>query len=232
MLEQEISPPDFTVNIHTNLYYGADLTYEAVQKGDKRGREGKFVIDMNDMNLSHLQRKRLIFLLGPRYKNSSKFKIVYRKLETMEKNLEKAFEILKLLYIEAKRAPILHPTKCSPKERATYFKKYLGKTKEERNVKRKEIDEMYKKDLNNFNLLKKNKEENFTLDKIRGRMEERLKQINIDMTKKIESEALGKKGSLTKKIITLKKEEIQEEYVQNKKLTPKAFKMFVQNQDI
>ena len=182
---------------------------------------------MNDMNLSRLQKQRLIFLLGPRYKNSSKFKIVFRKYETVEKNLLKALEILKLLYIEAKRAPILHPTKCSPKERANYFKKYLGRTLEERNVKRKELDEMYEKDLNNFNMLKKNKE-NFTLEKIRDRMIEKLDKMNIDSNEQAQKEALKGKDS-DRKLITLKREEVQDEFNKTKKLTPKAFRMFIQN---
>jgi len=227
MLEQEISPPNFPLEIQTNIYYGADLTYENIQRGDKRNREGKFVVNMNDMNLSRLQKQRLIFLLGPRYKNSSKFKIVFRKYETVEKNLLKALEILKLLYIEAKRAPILHPTKCSPKERANYFKKYLGRTLEERNVKRKELDEMYEKDLNNFNMLKKNKE-NFTLEKIRDRMIEKLDKMNIDSNEQAQKEALKGKDS-DRKLITLKREEVQDEFNKTKKLTPKAFRMFIQN---
>jgi hypothetical protein len=231
MLEQEISPPNFPIQLQTNIYYGADLTYDSVQKGDKRNREGKFVVDINDMNLSRLQRQRLIFLLGPRYKNSSKFKIVYRKYETFEKNLEKAFEILKLLYIEAKRAPILHPTKCSPKERANYFKKYLGKTKEEREIKKKKLDELYDNDLNNYNLLKKNKEENFTLEKIRERMIDKLNKMNNENLEKSQNEGLNRNNESSRKLVTLKKDEVQEEFNQRKKLTPKAFKLFVQNKE-
>jgi len=231
MLEQEICPPNFPIEFLSNIYYGADLTYDSVQKGDKRNREGKFVVNINDMNLTRLQRQRLIFLLGPRYKNSSKFKIVYRKYETIEKNLEKAFEILKLLYIEAKRAPILHPTKCSPKERANYFKKYLGRTKEDREIKRKQLDGLFEKDLNNFNLLKINEEENFTLDKIRDRMVEKFNQINKDNSENARNESLNRKIESKRKLVTLKKDEVLEEFNQKKKLTSKAFKMFVQNKE-
>lgn len=61
---------------------------------------------MNEMNLSPKQKERLIFLLGPRYKNDNIMKIVVDMHEDYTQNLEKGIEMVKELYLEALRAPM------------------------------------------------------------------------------------------------------------------------------
>jgi hypothetical protein len=45
------------------------------KESDIRNRVARFIVKMSDWNLSKLQRQRLIFLLGPRYKGKDTFKI-------------------------------------------------------------------------------------------------------------------------------------------------------------
>ena len=183
---------------------------------------------MNEMNLSTLQKKRLIFLLGPRYKNSNIFKIVYRNCDTLEKNLLKAFEILKLLYIESKWAPIFHPFKSTPKERRVYNRRYFGKTKEERIEKIKENQEFYNQELEKFEKLWENREENFTSEKIADRVSERIeadKNTTTDFDKK--NKKTSQKSSLED--LAISKKEFEDQMISTQKLTPTAFKLFFKN---
>jgi len=178
------------------------------------------------MNLSTLQKNRLIYLLGPRFKkNCNQFKIVYRHLDTLEKNLIKAFDILKMLYIECKRAPIFHPVKTSPKTRKIYFRKYLGKNKEERENNLRIIKEKNKKELEEFEILWENRKENFTLEKIEQRVMRKI-QMNKDSKEEFENKSknLSNVGKLEDLPIT--KSELENKIIENKKLTPAAFRLF------
>jgi len=60
---------------------------------------------MKEMNLTKLQKLRLIKLLGPRYKNKDKFEIISEAYGTFEDNFMKVMEIARELYWEAIRAP-------------------------------------------------------------------------------------------------------------------------------
>ena len=85
------------------------------------------------MHLAPLQRQRFVYLLGPRYKNSHKVKIVCKQYNTFHENLVRANETLRELYWESKRAPELNVTALrNPYRREFLFKKFFGKTKEER----------------------------------------------------------------------------------------------------
>jgi len=81
--------------------------YRDVPEGtlDLRNMVVKMEIDMRDWKLTEKQTQRLAFILGPRYKNSPKFKIVSRQYPTREQNIQKCLDILHELYMEAKRAP-------------------------------------------------------------------------------------------------------------------------------
>jgi len=57
------------------------------------------------MGLTKLQRKRLIALIGTRYKQSDKFALTCDVYATWEENLVKILEMARELYWEAKRAP-------------------------------------------------------------------------------------------------------------------------------
>ncbi len=180
---------------------------------------------MDDMNLSLLQKKRLIFLLGPRYKNSNIFKIVFRNFNTYEKNLLKAFDLLKMLYIEAKRAPIFHPIRATLQERKKYYRKHFGKTKEEREIKIKECKEKYQKELEAFEKLWENRQENFTAEKVAERVHKRIatdKLVKEDLIREQEKQRKGAKLE----DLAITKEEIEQKIIETKKLTPAAFKMF------
>lgn len=65
----------------------------------------KVELNMEDWNLTRLQRERLIFLLGPRYVNSPYFRVIVKHFSNKEQNIEKAFDIINELYLETKRAP-------------------------------------------------------------------------------------------------------------------------------
>ena len=92
---------------------------------------------MRDMNLFPMQRERLIFLLGPRYKPEKphRLKIVVKQYPDFEDNCNKAFEILKELYWEALRAPEDKTNwKKNPYLKEKTIKKLFGKTAEERKI--------------------------------------------------------------------------------------------------
>ncbi len=224
LIEQEISPPNFPMKLVRNRYLGSELTYKPMQE-DKKGKEAKLIIDMNHMNLSELQKKRLIFLLGPRYKNSSVFKIVYRNYDSFEKNLLKAFDLLKMLYIEAKRAPVFHPVKATLRERKKFFRRAFGKTKEEREKNLKLNQEKYKKELEEFEKLWENRAENFTEEKIAERMQKRLASFKLEKEDLYREQAKERKSALLEDL-AVTKQEVEQKIIENKKLTPAAFKLF------
>jgi len=72
---------------------------------DTRDNKVKLKLNMEDWKLTQKQKERLIFLLGPRYKNSPYFKVVTDSYPTREQNYQKAMDILHELYMESKRAP-------------------------------------------------------------------------------------------------------------------------------
>lgn len=84
------------------------------------------------MNLAPLQRQRFIFLLGPRYTGSDKIKLVCSLYNTYHENYAKVFEILREIYWESKRAPSINTTIIQNPYRRDFFKRKLGRTKEER----------------------------------------------------------------------------------------------------
>lgn len=224
LLEQELNPPDFPMKLIINRQLGSELTYKPMQE-DSRGKEAKIIINMEHMNLSSLQKKRLIFLLGPRYKNSNVFKIVFRDYDTYQKNLLKAFDLLKLLYIEAKRAPIFHPVRATLQERKRYLRKYFGKTKEEREKNMKLNNEKYQKDLEEFEKLWENRQVNFTEEKIFERVEKRLEKDKLIEEDFIREHGKDRKG-IKREELAITKEEVERQFVESTKLTPKAFKLF------
>lgn len=224
LLEQELNPPNFQMKIVVNRYLGTELTYKPMQDSSK-GKEAKIIINMEDMNLSSLQKKRLIFLLGPRYKNSDIFKIVFRNFETYEKNLIKAFDILKMLFIEAKRAPIFHPIRATLQERKRFYRKHFGKTKEEREKKMTENNEKLKKEIETFEKLWENRLENFTAEKVEERLSKRVAKDKLVKEDLIREQEKDRKGAKLENL-AITKEEVEQRIIETKKLTPAAFKLF------
>lgn len=65
----------------------------------------KMYVNMDNWNLTKKQKERLIFLLGPRYKGTSEFKIVSRQYPDRDQNIQKCMDIIHELLMECKRAP-------------------------------------------------------------------------------------------------------------------------------
>ena len=72
---------------------------------DIRDSVVKMYVDMDTWNLTKLQKERLLFLLGPRYKGVPRFKIVGREYATREQNIQKCMDVIYELLMETKRAP-------------------------------------------------------------------------------------------------------------------------------
>jgi hypothetical protein len=125
--EQYLNPPLFAVDISVNNYAAIDnMQSMHVHKADNRNNEIKIETRIEDMYLTPLQKRRLIFLLGPRYLGDGKVKIVMRKYTNLQDNLNKAIEIFQQLYWEAKRAPMYIWHKMSRKQQTRAKKKALG----------------------------------------------------------------------------------------------------------
>lgn len=60
---------------------------------------------MSTMNLTKLQRARLVQLIGPRYKGGDLFRLSCDMYPSWEQNLEKVLEQWNELLLETKRAP-------------------------------------------------------------------------------------------------------------------------------
>lgn len=130
-----------------------------------------------------------------------------------------------MLYIECKRAPIFHPIKTSPKTRRIYLRKYLGKTKEERDNNLNLIKEKAKKESEEFETLWENRKENFTLEKIEERV---MRKIQLNKDSKVEFENKTQTLNNAEKLedLPITKQDVENKIIENKKLTPAAFRLF------
>lgn len=137
MLEQFIVPPLFTGKIISSVYSEKEALWDMpVHKADMRDKIVKIECHIDKLGLTPLQKKRLIFLLGSRYKpNNPRFKIVVRQYNDFDHNLHRALDILKQLYWEAKRAPLFIWERMGNKQRRRLKEKMYGKDK----LKREEI---------------------------------------------------------------------------------------------
>jgi hypothetical protein len=106
---------------------------------DHRDKICKLYFDMGKMGLSPEQRERMVFLLGPRYKeeHGNRVKIVCRQFLTFEENYMRALETFREIFWESKRAPDRIATLTrNPYRREFLLKKIYGKTAEERKASR------------------------------------------------------------------------------------------------
>ena len=119
----------FGMKVIMNDYQAVSINkIYAVHKADNRNKIVKIQLNIDEMRLSPLEEKRLIFLLGHRYKkNSRKFKIVSRQCTKFEENMARIMDIFRRLYLKAKRAPIYFLPLISPRERRIFRNKILGK---------------------------------------------------------------------------------------------------------
>jgi hypothetical protein len=225
MFEHEIAPPVFNVTLKKRLY---PLRFQqhgnALNNSDTRPARLSFIVDLDEMGLGPVQKQRMIFLLGRRYKNDNKLRLTVRQFNDLNYNYARGVDIIKQLYYEAKRAPDFLWHKMYNKERRYYKRKLVGKTPEEQEKKAKEVQEIIDKETAKFEELWKD-QSNFTKEKRKERYEKII-------------ESLEKKKGETNKEEEMKKYESsipsKEEYykglVRDRVLTPKAYKTFFENE--
>ena len=224
--EQFMFPPLFGVKMIINDYQviSQNKTYSA-HKADNRNNIAKIELDLDDMALSPLQEKRLVFLLGPRYKkNSRKFKIVCRQYTKFEHNIARVMDIFRQLYWEAKRAPIYYLPLMKSRERRRFRDKILGKklTPAERTLKINEMHETLQQGQNEFDLLW----DSGTYGK--EHLMKRIEPILKNHFKKLDlnDQSDESKISADKAEEMLRRENIEKELVKKKVLTQKAYETF------
>lgn len=135
-------PPNFRLRVERKMYMAGDTRKHHPDNTDDRGRVCKVRFDIREMMLQPLQRERFIFLLGPRYNPDKphEIKIVSKQYATYIENYFKAFELIKELYWEALRAPDTPANfQRNPYLRERITKRKLGRTKEERKAKLREL---------------------------------------------------------------------------------------------
>ena len=134
--------PDFVVNAEFKRHTAGDMRQNNPKVMDDRDRISKIKLDMRDMQLQPLQKRRLIFLLGPRWNPTRPhdIKIVTKQYPTFTENYFKGMETIKELYWEALRAPN-DPVnfRQNPYLRDVFKRKKLGRTRQERLAKKKAL---------------------------------------------------------------------------------------------
>ena len=99
--EVEQKPPIDLFKVTMSAFRDSDPKHT-----DPREPIVKVEVDMRNWHLTKLQKRRLAFLLGPRYvPHSNFFKVVSRQFNSKELNLQRCQDIISELYLESKRAP-------------------------------------------------------------------------------------------------------------------------------
>ena len=134
---QLIEEPLFEMKVGktTNNYSGIPLDYP--QDG-KMLAEAQATAEFNihKLPMSTLQKERLIFLLGRRYKpKTGVFSVKWKQYATYEQNYRRLMEIIRELFLEALRAPRIDIASIRSPYRYDRVKRALGRTKEEREKK-------------------------------------------------------------------------------------------------
>jgi hypothetical protein len=231
MFDQYLIPPTFPVKISNTEYSSTrkSLTFPET-KADTRGNQIRIYLNLQLMNLSNLQKKRLIFLLGPRYKGSDVIKITSRHYNNTEKNLAKGIDIVRQLYWEALRAPRFIWEKLKPTNRRRLKRKF-GKTKEEREKNMKEETEKVLKAKEEFDALYDTG--NYTYEYMMKRLEKIVKEEDDLITKEVEKTKnklktveVEQQTTILEKDIDIRKPKEGEKAVKEKILTKKAYKTF------
>jgi hypothetical protein len=223
--EQYMFPPMFGMKMITNDYkvISNNKTY-AVHKADNRNNIAKIELNFQEMNLSPLQKQRMIFLLGPRYKKNSKtFKIVCRQYTKWEHNIARTIDIFRQLYWEAKRAPIYYLPIMKSKQRRSFRDKILGKnlTPAERQEKIKELNKTMEEGQAEFDKL---------WDSGTYGKEHLMKKMEVVL--KEHYKGVRGVGSAEEQLSSekaedmLKRENIEKELVKKRVLTQKAYETF------
>jgi hypothetical protein len=223
--EQYMRPPMFGMKVIANDYQviSQNKTY-AVHKADNRNNIAKIELNLNHMDLSPLQEKRLIFLLGPRYKkNKRTFKIVSRQYNNWEHNMARIMDIFRQLYWEAKRAPAIYLPLMKSKQRRKLRDRILGEglTPHEREEKIKHFSQLHDEGRAEFEQLWESG--TYSREHLNKKIEVILKEKF-----KTENDELSEEGKLSAERAEelFKRENIEKELVKKRILTPKAYETF------
>lgn len=100
--EKRVNPPIAVGRLEVRNYSDNDPGLRHI---DFRDSVVRMTIDMRNWHLTPLQKERLIFLLGSRYKNSCKFRVVVRQYPKLDQNMQRCLDIIQELWLETKRAP-------------------------------------------------------------------------------------------------------------------------------
>lgn len=250
--DMEILPPVFPIKLLTTTY---DTSLKnstlPILKTDKREAEIKMIFDMKTWGLTPLQKKRLIFLLGRRYKGGDNVKIVVRQFNNQEYNLSRCLDIIKQLYFETKRAPCYIWERMNSRERRK-AKKVLGVTNEDKKKTLEIIAKEYEEDLKKFEKLWKedpvgNFREAVAMPRYTQTLFKEIDKISAKNTSPqepeqglISEEAIykelvgkgdieGDSSRLKLEKLKLAKQEYEKNKLSNRILTPKAYKMFFED---
>lgn len=117
------------------MYPTGDAKQHGSMRVDHRDKVCKIQFDLRELALAPLQRERFVFLMGPRYREGHRQRLVARKALTYLENYDLVFDQLRELYWEALRAPTTMSTFIrNPYRREKFIKKTFGKTAEERKM--------------------------------------------------------------------------------------------------
>jgi hypothetical protein len=106
--------------------------------------------DMDNFRMSTLQKERMQYLLGSRYKGSPKIRMVIRQYDNYKDNLARSMEIFYELILESLRAPDIDIEAIRNPNRMKSIKLSLGKTLEERREYRKQMKQYCDESLKHY----------------------------------------------------------------------------------
>lgn len=225
--EQTLNPPTFCVKVVVNNYTAiTQFSSLNVHKADKRNQEVTIIGDIHNMNLTPLQQKRLIFLLGPRWKGDGRVKIVSRQYNKLGDNLARGFDIYRQLYWEAKRAPMYIWSRMNNSERRAAARKLFGK-----NIpieKLKQLKEEYSKKAEKAKIEFDNIYDNgnYTPKFIKDNLQRYLDANQQEESLQKEQEHIRMTQATKKAEETLARENIEKSLVKKRILSKKAYETF------
>jgi hypothetical protein len=230
--EQFLQPPLFTINVTKDTYHAVTETSTFnVHKADNRNNRITLEANLNEMMLTPLQQKRLIFLLGPRYKNDGKVKIVSHQYTNLEHNLARGFDIFKQLYWEAKRAPAFIWNKMNNQQRNNLLNRLFGKQNPEKYDQL--FEEWNKKNMKDFEQFEKIYDNGeytpkFILDNVQKILDKSTKTPTEDELKEKEKEISNAERKAEE---ILARENIEKNLVKKQILSKKAYETFFKNDE-
>ena len=231
--EQYMNPPLFTVTVIKNNYMAlSEMSTLNVHKADCRNSQIIIEGNIEHMNLTPLQKKRLIFLLGRRWKNDGKVKIVARQYTNMDHNLSRGFDIFRQLYWEAKRAPMYIWAKMKNSERRAATRRVYGNMPVEKvNLLKKEAETEVSKQMDYFNRIYDSGDytPKFIKDNIQKHLDLSQEKLSADELKQKEEQIMEAERKAEE---LLARDNIEKNLVKIQILSKKAYETFFSKDDI